>query len=194
MVTRLYRGRDGHRTTSMARDQEPNCRYVPCSIWGGGGDNPGDTFDRGTVLRCDCLAQVYFLVVSLCVSPKGKNFLTWCFKRDPNDRATTKYLLEHPFSKSADDYGKSPMGKGKAPPPPPKRQLGRGVPLDLGTIVGGVGLPTFDPSKPTSPPMAGPGGVTGPGGWYDVGGRRNKVSSDHAAALLGSKTPRHDSP
>jgi len=110
------------------------------------------------------------------LSTEGKNFLTWCFKRDPNDRATTKYLLEHPFSK-VESYVKG--FKGKAPPPPPKRLANEGVPLDLGTIVGGVGLPGLSPKPPPKK--------------ENDSNFRNKVGKVKVAALLGAAGPPENS-
>jgi len=76
------------------------------------------------------------------LSTEGRNFLTWCFKRDPNDRATTKYLLEHPFTK----LGSSKGLFRKAPPPPPRQTQSAGA-IDMCTIAGGMKIPAAAPSN-----------------------------------------------
>jgi len=76
------------------------------------------------------------------LSTEGRNFLTWCFKRDPNDRATTKYLLEHPFTM----LGSSKGLFRKAPPPPPRQTQSAGA-IDMCTIAGGMKIPAAAPSN-----------------------------------------------
>jgi len=106
------------------------------------------------------------------LSTEGRNFLSWCFKRDPNDRATTKYLQDHPFAQ----IQKGGLSR-KAPPPPPKRAV-EGGPLDMRTIVGGAAMPVDgtvveDLMSPDANPVA-------------VNRTRNKVGKGQAHALVGA--------
>lgn len=96
------------------------------------------------------------------LSSEGKNFLTWCFKRDPNDRATVKYLRSHPWvsfsnivasmqSPGAGATAKpsttaSSPGSNSPPPPPPRRDrdsIAVDNNLAMQTIMGP--MPTFQP-------------------------------------------------
>lgn len=94
------------------------------------------------------------------LSSEGKNFLTWCFKRDPNDRATVKYLRSHPWVSFSNIVASmqspgatakpsttaSSPGSNSAPPPPPRRDrdsIAVDNNLAMQTIMGP--MPTFQP-------------------------------------------------
>jgi len=122
------------------------------------------------------------------LSTEGKNFLSWCFKRDPNDRATTKYLLEHPFAK-VENFAKG-LNLKHPPPPPPKRTTTG--PLDMRTIVGGVGLPVDHMVSSGQLDVPVEKGEAKPDPFSQImmiKKTRNKLGKDKVSALTGTVAP-----
>lgn len=109
------------------------------------------------------------------LSTEGRNFLQWCFKRylaqtppvtqitsqsvtysllcrDPNDRATVKYLRGHPWvsMNAITTSMHSGSSNSNSAPPPPPRSRSNVAPKQssgsLNTIMGACEVPTYNPA------------------------------------------------